>query len=203
MIRLPVDLRKVARAARGDRIAWPYGDGIYLPGSRTPDRCELQQSECHVRPKSVATNFPSAAHRRLTHCARIALGLAPVVPTLSGLVLFGTRDGVVGVGCLKELSEAQRAGVPVALLDHRCRPRTYGGRALLFSISIHSSVCACYSIVRATGRGVKNPNPRRRPPRASRKGGDPGGASASGYWRSCTPAGRRVARPPPAAVTRP
>jgi len=53
-----------------------------------------------------------------------------VVPTLSGLVLFGTRDGVVGVGCLKELSEAQRAGVPVAMLDHRCRPRGYGGLAL-------------------------------------------------------------------------
>src|SRR5271166_4583289 len=37
---------------------------------------------------------------------------------------------VVGVGCLKELSEAQRAGVPVAMLDHRCRPRGYGGLAL-------------------------------------------------------------------------
>ena len=53
-----------------------------------------------------------------------------VLPTLSGLVVFGTRDGVVGVGCLREIADARRAGLPVAVLDHRCRARTYAGLAL-------------------------------------------------------------------------
>ena len=51
-----------------------------------------------------------------------------VLSTLSGLVVFGTRDGVVGLGCLREIADAREAGVPVAMLDHRCRSRTYAGR---------------------------------------------------------------------------
>jgi hypothetical protein len=50
-----------------------------------------------------------------------------VLKTLSGLVAFGTCDGVVGVGCLREITDARRAGLPVAVLDHRCRARTYAG----------------------------------------------------------------------------
>jgi hypothetical protein len=53
-----------------------------------------------------------------------------VLPTLSGFVVFGTRGGVVGVGCLREITDARRSGLPVAMLDHRCRARTYAGLAL-------------------------------------------------------------------------
>jgi len=53
-----------------------------------------------------------------------------VLPTLSGFVVFGTRGGVVGVGCLREIDDACRASLPVAMLDHRCRARTYAGLAL-------------------------------------------------------------------------
>jgi hypothetical protein len=53
-----------------------------------------------------------------------------VLPTISGLVVFGTRDGVVGVGCLREIAEVSGTGLPVAMLDHRCRARTYAGLAL-------------------------------------------------------------------------
>jgi hypothetical protein len=53
-----------------------------------------------------------------------------VLASLSGLVVFGTRDGVVGVGCLREIADVSRAGLPIAMLDHRCRARTYAGLAL-------------------------------------------------------------------------
>jgi hypothetical protein len=53
-----------------------------------------------------------------------------VLPTLSGLVVFGTRDGVVGIGCLHEIAEARGTGLPVAMLDHRCHARTCAGLAL-------------------------------------------------------------------------
>ena len=53
-----------------------------------------------------------------------------VLPTISGLVVFGTRGGVVGVGCLREITDARRSGLPVAVLDHRWRARTYAGLAL-------------------------------------------------------------------------
>ena len=39
-------------------------------------------------------------------------------------------DGVVGVGCLREIADVSRAGLPIAMLDHRCRARTYAGLAL-------------------------------------------------------------------------
>jgi hypothetical protein len=50
-----------------------------------------------------------------------------VLSTLSGLVVFGTRDGVIGLGCLREIAGARQAGLLVAMLDHRCRSRTYAG----------------------------------------------------------------------------
>jgi hypothetical protein len=50
-----------------------------------------------------------------------------VLATLSGLVVFGTRDGLVGLGCLREIATAREAGLSVAMLDHYCRPRTYAG----------------------------------------------------------------------------
>jgi hypothetical protein len=53
-----------------------------------------------------------------------------VLPTLSGFVVFGTRDGVVGIGCLREIADARGTGLPVAMLDHHCRARTYAGLAL-------------------------------------------------------------------------
>jgi hypothetical protein len=53
-----------------------------------------------------------------------------VLASLSGLVVFGTRSGVVGVGCLREIADARRDGLPVAMLDHRCRARTCAGLAL-------------------------------------------------------------------------
>jgi hypothetical protein len=53
-----------------------------------------------------------------------------VLPTISGLVVFGTRGGVVGVGCLREIDDTHGAGLPVAVLDHRCHARTYAGLAL-------------------------------------------------------------------------
>jgi hypothetical protein len=59
------------------------------------------------------------------------LGAWPrVLPTISGLVVFGTRGGVVGVGCLREIADARGAGLPVAVLDHRRRARTYAGLTL-------------------------------------------------------------------------
>ncbi len=53
-----------------------------------------------------------------------------MLSTVSGVVVFGTRIGVVGVGCLKEVVDAQEARIPVAMLDHRCRPHRFGGLAL-------------------------------------------------------------------------
>jgi hypothetical protein len=53
-----------------------------------------------------------------------------VLRTISGLVAFGTRGGIVGVGCLREIADARRFGLPVAMLDHRCRARSYAGLAL-------------------------------------------------------------------------
>jgi hypothetical protein len=52
-----------------------------------------------------------------------------VLSTLDALVVFGTRDGVVGVGCLREIADARGVGLPVAILDHHCRARTYAGLA--------------------------------------------------------------------------
>jgi hypothetical protein len=54
-----------------------------------------------------------------------------VLPTLSGFVVFGTRDGIVGIGCVREIADVSRAGLPLAMLDHRCRARTYAGFASL------------------------------------------------------------------------
>jgi hypothetical protein len=50
-----------------------------------------------------------------------------LLASLDGLVVFGTGSNVVGAGCLAELADARRFGVPVAMLDHRCRPRTVAG----------------------------------------------------------------------------
>jgi len=45
-----------------------------------------------------------------------------LLPTLAGLVVFGDEDGSIGAGCLKELADAWRLGVPVAMFDGgRCR----------------------------------------------------------------------------------
>ncbi len=52
------------------------------------------------------------------------------LPTLSGFVVFGTRDGVVGIGCFREIADASRVDLPVAILDQRCRARAYAGLAL-------------------------------------------------------------------------
>ena len=52
-----------------------------------------------------------------------------VLPSLDGLVVFGTRSNVVGLGCLRELADARRIGLRVAMLDERCRPRTIMGSA--------------------------------------------------------------------------
>jgi len=41
--------------------------------------------------------------------------------------VFGTWSDVVGVGCLCELADSRHLGVPVAMLDERCRPRTIVG----------------------------------------------------------------------------
>ncbi len=68
--------------------------------------------------------------RQIPDRRRLAPGLAAGAPDALGLVVFGTRDGVVGVGCLREIADARRAGLPVAMLDHRCRARTYAGLAL-------------------------------------------------------------------------
>jgi hypothetical protein len=53
-----------------------------------------------------------------------------VLASLSGLVVFGTRDGVVGMGCLREIADAHRVGLPIAMLDRRCHARTYAGLVL-------------------------------------------------------------------------
>ncbi|MGO9195969.1 MAG: hypothetical protein ACLQK4_02425 [Acidimicrobiales bacterium] len=53
-----------------------------------------------------------------------------VLTTLSGLVIFGTRAGVVGMGCLREIGDAHLAGLPIAMLDRGCRTRTYAGIGL-------------------------------------------------------------------------
>ena len=46
-----------------------------------------------------------------------------LVPTLSGLVVFGDRDGSIGTGCIRELADAWRWDLPVALLDLEGRAR--------------------------------------------------------------------------------
>lgn len=40
-----------------------------------------------------------------------------LLPTLSALVVFADGDGCIGAGCLHEIADACRVGVPVALLD--------------------------------------------------------------------------------------
>lgn len=42
-----------------------------------------------------------------------------VARTLSALVVFGNEEGSIGVGCLHEIADAIRLGVPVAVLDER------------------------------------------------------------------------------------
>jgi hypothetical protein len=40
-----------------------------------------------------------------------------LLPTLAGLVVFGDEDGSIGAGCLKELADAWRWDLPVAMLN--------------------------------------------------------------------------------------
>ena len=40
-----------------------------------------------------------------------------LLPTLAGLVVFGDEVGAVGAGCLKELADAWRLGIPVAMVE--------------------------------------------------------------------------------------
>ena len=40
-----------------------------------------------------------------------------LAPTLAALVVFGDGDATVGTGCLSELADAWRHGIPVAMLD--------------------------------------------------------------------------------------
>lgn len=40
-----------------------------------------------------------------------------VLASLSGLVVFGAKDGTIGTGCLRELTDALAWGLPVAGLD--------------------------------------------------------------------------------------
>ena len=40
-----------------------------------------------------------------------------VLASLHGLVVFGTEDGTIGAGCLREITDAIVAGLPIALLD--------------------------------------------------------------------------------------
>jgi hypothetical protein len=40
-----------------------------------------------------------------------------LLPTLTGLVVFADADGTIGAGCLRELTDAWRLGLPTALLD--------------------------------------------------------------------------------------
>ncbi|MHB1774989.1 MAG: hypothetical protein ACYCU7_03215 [Acidimicrobiales bacterium] len=48
-----------------------------------------------------------------------------LVVTLSGLVVFGDHDGTIGAGCVKELADAWRLQIPVAVFDDgRCRQLT-------------------------------------------------------------------------------
>jgi hypothetical protein len=46
-----------------------------------------------------------------------------LVPRLSAVLVFGDSHGAVGTGCVHELADAWRLGVPVAMLDGRgtCR----------------------------------------------------------------------------------
>jgi len=46
-----------------------------------------------------------------------------LVRTLSAVVLFAAEDGTIGTGCLRELADAIRAEVPVAVLDDECQLR--------------------------------------------------------------------------------
>jgi hypothetical protein len=40
-----------------------------------------------------------------------------LLSTLSGLIVFADADGTIGAGCLRELTDAWRLGIPAALLD--------------------------------------------------------------------------------------
>jgi len=50
---------------------------------------------------------------------------------LSGLVVFGDEDQVIGVGCMREIADAIRVGIPVAGLDEECQLCKLAGLALL------------------------------------------------------------------------
>jgi len=50
-----------------------------------------------------------------------------LVGTLSGLVVVADSDGTIGAGCLRELTDVWRLGVPVALLDARGQLRRLSG----------------------------------------------------------------------------
>ena len=60
-----------------------------------------------------------------------------VLASLDALVVFGTREGVIGCGCLREIADAERRGLPVAVLDRSCRPCRFGGFALTGPQSIY------------------------------------------------------------------
>ena len=60
-----------------------------------------------------------------------------VLASLDALVVFGTREGVIGCGCLRELADVERRGLPVAVLDRNCRPCRFGGFALTGPQSIY------------------------------------------------------------------
>lgn len=60
-----------------------------------------------------------------------------VLDTLDGLVIFGTRKGVIGCGCLRELADAERDGLPIAALDRSCHPCRFGGFSLTGPQSIY------------------------------------------------------------------
>lgn len=40
-----------------------------------------------------------------------------LLSTLSGLVVFSAEDGTIGTGCMREITDAIVAGLPVAYLD--------------------------------------------------------------------------------------
>jgi hypothetical protein len=54
-----------------------------------------------------------------------------LVRTLSGFVLFGSEEGTIGAGCIREMADAIALGVPIAGFDLRRGLREIAGLDLI------------------------------------------------------------------------
>lgn len=68
-----------------------------------------------------------------------------LVSTLSGLVVFADEHGTIGTGCMREVTDAIAAGVPVACLDRRFGLCELAGLDLLPDV-MRTRSCAAWPV---------------------------------------------------------